>query len=179
MIRVHIFGASGSGVTTLGKRLGETIGLPVFDGDTYYWEKTDPPFLKPTAIPERQKALLQDLSPHPSWVCSGSMDSWSEPFENLFTHILFLYVPHEVRQQRLREREGSLFGQRIAPGGDMHFEHEKFIDWAGCYDAGTRNGRSLPRHKIWLERQKAPILKIEGVRTPEESLSQALRFVRS
>ncbi|MEX1377920.1 MAG: hypothetical protein AB1Z23_10695 [Eubacteriales bacterium] len=42
--RIHIFGAAGSGVTTLGKALSEYINIPVFDYDDYYWENTDPPF---------------------------------------------------------------------------------------------------------------------------------------
>jgi adenylate kinase family enzyme len=179
MCRVHILGASGSGVSTLGIQISRGLGIPVFDCDTYYWEKTNPPFLKSTSIPERQKALLKDLEPHKSWVCSGSMDSWSEPFESLFTHIVFLYVPRETRISRLREREKKLWGPRITEGGDMYHEHEKFISWAAQYDEGFRSGRSLPRHKVWLERQSAAILRLEGVHSSEELLLRVLHFLRA
>jgi adenylate kinase family enzyme len=174
MYRIHIFGASGSGVSTLGIQLSQRLKIPVFDCDTYYWEKTDPPYVKVTPIPIRQRSLLNDLEPLPSWICSGSMDSWSEPFEGLFTQIVFLYVPKEIRIERLRERERKLWGDRIAEGGDMYNEHEKFISWASQYDEGVRSGRSLPRHKQWLARQTAPTFKIEGILSPEETLRQTL-----
>jgi len=177
MYRIHILGASGSGVSTLGEQLGLRLGVPVFDCDTYYWEKTNPPFLKATPIPDRQETLLADLEQHASWVCSGSMDSWSEPFESLFTHIVFLYVPGEVRVSRLREREKKLWGDRILEGGDMNLEHEKFMAWAGQYDEGFKNGRSLPRHKAWLAKQRAPILSIEGEFSSEEILNRVLKFI--
>lgn len=178
MYRIHILGASGSGVSTLGRELGLSLAINAFDCDTYYWEKTDPPFIKATPISDRQSALLTDLRKQDSWVCSGSMDSWSEPFESLFTHIIFLYVPAEVRISRLRDRERKLWGPRILDGGDMFQEHEKFISWAAQYDEGIRNGRSLPRHKIWLERQRSPILTIEGDLSTEKSLNRALNFLR-
>jgi adenylate kinase family enzyme len=178
MYRIHILGASGSGVSTLGDRLNQILSIPVFDCDTYYWEKTDPPFLKATPIPDRQNALLNDMKPFKSWICSGSMDSWSQPFENLFTHIVFLYVPKEIRINRLRERERKRWGNRIADCGDMYDEHEKFISWASQYDEGVRSGRSLPRHMDWLARQKAPLFKIEGIFSPEDTVQQTLKLIR-
>ena len=42
--RVHVFGASGSGTTTLGRALAEALGSVHLDTDAYFWESTDPPF---------------------------------------------------------------------------------------------------------------------------------------
>jgi len=179
MPKIHLFGASGSGVSTLGAALGERLSIPVFDCDSYYWEPTDPPFLKATSIPDRQQALLLDLKPHESWICSGSMDSWSEPLEPLFTHLVFLYVPSEIRAERLRAREKKLWGDRILPGGDMHAEHLKFVSWAQQYDEGKLGGRSLPRHNAWLARQTAPVIKIEGAPRVDEAVERVLAFLRA
>jgi hypothetical protein len=41
----------------------------------------------------------------------------------------------------------TLRGSRILEGGDMFYEHEKFISWAAQYDEWLRGGRSLPLHK--------------------------------
>lgn len=35
-IRLHIFGASGSGVTTLGNAISKETGIPVYDFDDYF-----------------------------------------------------------------------------------------------------------------------------------------------
>lgn len=176
-LRIHVLGGSGCGVSTLGAALGRSLGLPVFDNDDYYWEPTEPPFQKATAVPQRQAKLLGDLASHAAWVSAGSMDSWSQPFEPLFTHVIFLQVPTTVRCARLRERERKIRGARIVPGADMHDAHEKFIAWAAQYDAGTATGRSLPRHEAWLARQRVPVLRIEGDFSAEETLARAMKFV--
>ena len=40
--RVHLFGASGSGTTTLGRALAAALDIPPLDTDDY-WQPTDPP----------------------------------------------------------------------------------------------------------------------------------------
>ncbi|WP_228410094.1 shikimate kinase [Chryseobacterium viscerum] len=35
-MKIHIFGASGSGVTTLGKALSEELNLEYFDSDDFF-----------------------------------------------------------------------------------------------------------------------------------------------
>jgi hypothetical protein len=41
-MRLHIFGASGSGVTTTGQALAARMNLPYFDSDDYYHIMSDP-----------------------------------------------------------------------------------------------------------------------------------------
>ncbi len=38
--KIHVFGASGSGVSTLGKALAVELHLPFFDADDFYWKKS-------------------------------------------------------------------------------------------------------------------------------------------
>lgn len=40
--RIHIFGASGSGTTTLANALSNNMNLPHYDTDDYFWIRTDP-----------------------------------------------------------------------------------------------------------------------------------------
>ncbi len=42
--RVHIFGASGAGTSTLGRALADRHRLVHLDTDDFYWMPTDPPF---------------------------------------------------------------------------------------------------------------------------------------
>ena len=37
---IHIFGASGSGTTTLGKKICEELGYTQMDTDDYFWMPT-------------------------------------------------------------------------------------------------------------------------------------------
>jgi hypothetical protein len=43
--RIHIFGASGSGTTTLGAAIADRYGYAHLDVDQYFWMPTDPPFI--------------------------------------------------------------------------------------------------------------------------------------
>jgi adenylate kinase family enzyme len=61
MNRIHIFGASGSGTTTLGKALANRLTIAFFDSDDYYWQKTDPPYRESYPKEERAQKLLKDI----------------------------------------------------------------------------------------------------------------------
>ena len=41
---IHIFGASGSGTTTLGKKICKELGYKLMDTDDYFWMPTEPKF---------------------------------------------------------------------------------------------------------------------------------------
>lgn len=176
--RIHILGASGSGVSTLGKRLASFLSMPYFDCDDFFWEKTNPPFQNIIPRPERMLNLFETLQPHKNWVLSGSQDSWSAPFEELYTEIVFLYVPTDVRLDRIKAREQKAWGSRILPGGDMHENHKKFLDWSAQYDQGNENGRSLPRHKAWLAIQKCPVFEFDGNVTPDALFSSVVEKLK-
>ena len=175
MKRVHIMGASGSGTTTLGQSLAEALRILHFDSDSYYWRPTNPPFTEKTDVAERQQRLLIDLKPYSEWVLTGSMISWSEPFEPMFDLVVFLYLPPEIRAERLRQREFLRYGARISPGGDMHKSHLEFMEWALQYDEGKLGGRSKALHEKWMARQQCPVLRLEGPLTLAESLDQVLQ----
>lgn len=162
MARIHIFGAAGSGVTTLGKELAQTLSIPVFDTDNYYWKNTSTPFTVKNSVDERYQLLLKDLSHKESWIISGSMDSWCEPFLPLFQLAIFLYTPIKIRMSRLKQRESEKFGDRILQGGDMEKSHKEFLEWALQYDEGLKDGRSLHRHEEWMKTLSCPLLRIEG-----------------
>ena len=54
---IHLFGASGSGTTTLGSALSERLGFRHMDTDDYYWLPPDPMFTLKRPVPERLAML--------------------------------------------------------------------------------------------------------------------------
>lgn len=46
-MKLHLFGASGSGVTTLGHKLCQVMNMPYFDTDAYHWVPVYPPITIP------------------------------------------------------------------------------------------------------------------------------------
>ena len=75
-MRLHIFGASGSGVTTLGQHLSQHLSLLYFDTDAYHWVPTYPPFAIKRPAPERHAWLVSDLAKQDSWILGGTVYNW-------------------------------------------------------------------------------------------------------
>jgi adenylate kinase family enzyme len=149
--RIHIVGASGAGVTTLGRAVADTLAIPHHDTDDYFHVPTDPPYRRQRDLADRLRLMREMFLDRPQWVLSGSLDDWGGPVIALFDLVAFLYVPTEIRLRRLRERE--------ARRGLMD---EDFLEWAAHYDDGTREGRNLPRHEAWLKTLHCPVLRLDG-----------------
>ncbi|KAH8648216.1 hypothetical protein BGZ60DRAFT_423362 [Tricladium varicosporioides] len=181
--RIHITGASGSGVSTLGTNLASALSLPVFDVDAYYWLPTDPPFTIKRPIHERISLLRPNLrraqEENGGWVLSGSMGSWGEEIMEDVEHVIFVDTTTDVRMKRLREREFMRHGERIQEGGDMHEESVKFLAWAEAYeDPGLEEGRSRVRHEQWLREVRVPVARLSGDHNELVVMKEALEALK-
>jgi adenylate kinase family enzyme len=184
--RIHVTGASGSGVTTIGRALANALALPHHDADDYFWAPTIPPYMVKRPVEDRLRLMSEVFLPRADWVLSGSVDGWgSEINEATRTHIVdfvfdlvvFVSTPTDIRLARLREREARHFGaEAIAESGWRHQEAESFIEWASHYEDGTREGRSRLRHEAWLLTLKCPVIRAAGNRPLEEIVRDVVRF---
>ena len=165
--RIHITGASGCGVSTLGAALAERLGCVHLDTDNFYWEPTAPAFQTSRPIPERLRLLEEAFEAAPSgWVLSGSLDGWGDPLIPRFERVIFLNAPTEVRLVRLTQRERRRLGPAIDSGGALHAQHLDFLAYAAGYDTGVftgqMTGRYRARHEAWLGRLPCPVLRLDG-----------------
>lgn len=85
--------------------------------------------------------------------------------------IVFVVTPTPVRLERLARREKERFGDRIAPGGDMHGIHVAFREWASQYDDPNFSGRNRAWHEAWLSEQTASVLRIDGMNSAEKMVA--------
>lgn len=163
MSKILIFGAAGSGTTTLANKVSQILKIEHFDSDYYYWEKTDPPFTTKIPLIERQSNLKNDLLKTQNWIVSGSVHSWGSFIADMLTHAIFLYVSKEERMKRIVLREYTRYGARIEPGGDMHEHHQSFLEWAASYDDdNNKTSRTKEKHLDWASSLQCPVLKIEN-----------------
>jgi adenylate kinase family enzyme len=161
--RIHVFGASGSGTSSLAVAISRQHGHRHLDTDDFYWIPTDPPFQQVRPLPERLSRLESALEQSPTWVLSGSLCGWGDALIPRFDLVVFLLVPTAVRLARLRAREQQRYGAAaIAPGGSLHHAHVEFMDWAGRYDGGGPEMRSRAMHEAWLAAIPAPLVRLEG-----------------
>ena len=101
---------------------------------------------------------MDDLTAHDAWVVSGCLCGWGDVAIPLFELVVFLWVPHAVRMERLHHREHARFGKRILPGGDMYESSQAFLAWAASYDEGGLDIRSRQLHEEWLGILPCPLL---------------------
>ena len=177
---IHLFGASGSGTTTLGRALAERLGYAHLDTDDYFWLPTDPAFTQKRPIPERLAMMNADIdAAEKGAVISGSLTGWGDVLIPRFTLAVRVVTATEMRLERLRAREYVRFGDRIHEGGDMHAEHEAFIAWAAQYDTGDVTMRSKACHDAWQEALPCPVVTVDGAAPIEENVARVLGAMRS
>ena len=178
-LRIHLMGASGSGVTTLGRALAHRLALPHHDTDDYFWLPTAPPYQTTRPAAERLRLMNEMFLPRLDWVLSGTVTGWGNELVPLFDLVVFVTTPRELRLQRLRAREAAHFGaDALAPGGWRHEEAEAFVEWASHYDAGDREGRSLAKDEAWLAGLPCPVARIDGARPVAELVEQLCSHVK-
>jgi adenylate kinase family enzyme len=163
-VRILVTGASGSGTTTLAQALAGLLQWKHLDLDDYYWLPTSPPFQAKRGPAERFSSCLRDLHAAPDTVVSGSLVGWGQALEDAFDLVVFLYLPSDIRVERLRRRET----ERLGAADPM------FLEWAALYDSGPPEGRSLAKHQAWLAQRRCPVLRLEGDLTVEERVRRVL-----
>ncbi|HYD40682.1 MAG TPA: hypothetical protein VEB43_07615 [Anaeromyxobacter sp.] len=173
-MHIHVFGASGSGTSTLGRALAAPLEAAFFDADDFYWVKTDPPYQTPRPPSERRDALVAAVDGLPSWIVAGSMMGWGDVLIPALDLAVYVSIRPELRLARLRAREEARFGARLAPGGDMHADHLHFMAWAASYEDGGLDVRSRASHARWMELLCCPVLRIEGDLTTEERVRRVM-----
>jgi len=159
--RVHVFGASGSGTTTLSRALAARLDVGHFDADDYFWVPTEPPFTQKYPAEQRVELLAADLDRIDGWVLSGSMCGWGDVFAQRFTLAVYLWIPGDIRMQRVAARETQRYGARIEPGGDMYEQSREFLEWARRYDSAGFEQRSRALHDWWIGNLSCPVMRLE------------------
>jgi adenylate kinase family enzyme len=176
--RIHITGASGAGVTTLGRALADVLAVPHHDTDDYFWQPTIPPYQKKREIADRLRLMREMFLGRADWVLSGSLEGWGDPIISYFDLVLFLHTAKEIRVRRLRAREARHFGaDAVAPGGWRHRETEDFIEWASHYDAGDREGRTFEKHQAWLAALPCRVLRLDGAQPMPELVTEVVAAI--
>ena len=166
---VHLFGAAGSGTSTLARYICDKTGWYFMDTDDYYWAPADIPYTVKRDIPDRIEMMCRDIEEHGNVVISGALSGWGDVLIPYFTLAIRVETDTSIRIERLRRREREHFGSRIDQGGDMYENHREFIEWASQYDEGGLEIRSKARHDEWEKLLKCPVVQVDGALPLEEN----------
>ena len=161
-MKILIFGASGSGTTTLGEELAKRIDCVHLDADDYYWKKTDPPFLIKIPLAERNTKLKTNFNHNENLVLSGSMVSWGKEWETAFDLAIFIDLNSDERMRRLKQREVERYGIQLLNDEQIKRNSEDFLNWAKQYENPDFEGRSLRLHKKWMKLLDCDVMEVDG-----------------
>ena len=159
---IHIYGASGSGTSTLGRKICEELGYRFMDTDDYFWLPTNPKYISKRDKKECIELMINDIENNNNVVISGSLVDWGDELISLFTLAIRLETETDIRIERLRKREKEAFGNRIDKNGDMYQNHLDFINWARAYDTGGLDMRSKAKHDAWQEKLQCKQVLLNG-----------------
>jgi len=158
---IIVFGASGSGTTTLGRELARVLNFEHHDIDDYVWKPTTPSYTQMRSQNERVTLLRSAIKG--DFVLSGCLREWEGAFDDMLRLAVFIKTPTELRLERVEQREYARYGDRIKPGGDMYEKHRSFAEYIATYDTGSIESRSLASQTAWLKTLACPVIEVCGV----------------
>ena len=151
---IIVFGANGSGKTTIGQELARILKFKHMDHEDYHFEKSEIPY---TVSRSREKCLhlmLADIEKNRSFVLSAVTGNFGDEISRFYELAVFISAPVELRMQRIDQREYTRHGRRVLKGGDMYEQQMEFREFV----------KSRPLSKIddWAETLTCPIVQIDG-----------------
>ncbi len=172
--RVHIFGASGSGTTTLGAALAARLGQRHLDTDDFFWLPTERRFSVVRPADERDALMTAAFDAQPRYVLSGSMSNFGAHFFPRFTLAIWVTLPQAVRMARLEARERQRHGGAFDTDPETIAQNDAFMDWARQYDEGGLKMRSFAVHQRVFADFPSLTLRLDGEMTTEAQVARVL-----
>lgn len=102
--RLHIVGGPGSGKTTLSRRLGERLGLPVIEVDAIRERDGLGPHFRPLAPLAQRIAEVSAIARQSEWITEGSALWWTDELLRASDGIIWLDVPWRLVIVRIIKR---------------------------------------------------------------------------
>ena len=110
---------------------------------------------------------------------SGSLCGWGDIFIPRFDLVVYLWIPKDLRIERLVKREIGRYGKKeIEVGGKMYSAFNDFIQWASDYDDGGLNMRSKAMHEQWMASLNCQVLRLEGNMSLEERVEAVIETIK-
>lgn len=161
---IILCGLNGAGKSTLGKALAEKINFYFIDNEDLYFQKKDPRYLyaSPRTHEEAVRILFSEIKAHENFVFASVKGDYGEAIASFFDYAVLIFVPKDIRIQRIKNRSFQKFGNRMLQGGDLYEQEESFFDFVKSKSENTV--------EEWAQSLSCPIIRVDGTRPIEENI---------
>ena len=169
--KLIVCGLNGAGKSTFGRALSKALGYKFADIEDYYFSPDDITYSHPKSKEEVSKLLCGDITSNENFILSAIKGDYGDDVSNAFTLAIYLYVPKEIRLNRVKERSAKRFGDRILQGGDLYLKEGGFF-----HTVEMRTGSIV---SDWLIKYDIPIMILDGTKTVSENIESFLNEYES
>ena len=172
--RILVYGVTGSGKTSLARRISARTGIPWHSVDDLAWE----PDVEWVPVPvEEQRRRIEAICAHDEWVLDTAYGSWLDIPLGRVELIVALDFPRIVSLVRLTRRTiaRSLDGRRICNGNRESFRHAVSRDSIILWHFKSFR-RKRHRIRAWASDPSAPeVVRLTSPRQAEHWLARTSR----
>ena len=152
---IIVFGANGSGKTTLARELARIPNFKHMDIEDYYFKKSEIPYTVSRSHEECAALMLADIEKYGSFVISAVNGDFGDRITKFYELAVYISVPHEIRMERVKQRDREKYRDRVCEGGDMYEQQLEFYDFVA--------NRNLSRIDEWAETLTCPVIRVDGM----------------
>jgi len=154
---IIVFGANGSGKTTIGRELARILNYKRMDSEDYYFKEpigSEIPYTNSRSRDEVIKLMLDDIEKYRTFVISTVKGDLGDKITQFYKLAVHITVPFEIRMQRVRQRDIDKYGERVLKSGDMYEQEQKYYDFLA--------NRDLSIIDEWAKTLMCPVIQVDG-----------------
>ncbi len=161
---ILIFGANGSGKSTIGRALAQKLDWKYMDIEDYVFLPAARPYTRQRSHEDCLRLMHADIQQCRGFVLSAVKGNWDAALVSQFRLAAYLWAPLELRLQRIAQRTFHQYGARVRPGGDMYEQQQSFVQFAA--------NRSLAAIEQWGRTLPCPVLPLDTTIPIEETVER-------
>ncbi|HNX13296.1 MAG TPA: shikimate kinase [Oscillospiraceae bacterium] len=94
---IIVFGANGSGKSTIGRELARVLNYKFMDHEDYHFEKSEIPYTVERTREECLRLMLADIDEYGSFVLCTVTGDFCEEISSIYDFAVYLSAPHDIQ----------------------------------------------------------------------------------
>lgn len=160
---IIVFGANGSGKSTIGRELARVLNYKFMDHEDYAFAESDIPYTVERSREVCLRLMLDDINQYGSFVLCAVTGDFCEEITAMYKFAVYLSAPQEIRMERIKQRAVDRYGDRVREGGDMYERQTAFLDFAAK--------RPLDGIEQWAKTLTCPVMRVDSTKPVSENVA--------